>query len=163
MGPTWSPHGSYRPQIGPMLAPRTLLFGVFGACDGIIQDEPAQHPFSFTPSYRLIATLPHHMASYVVVNTVWWMACGRMERMHLNHCCLANMDGILIITAQLKIMFVGWQCFHIEVMQFLLTIYKPPKIRARLALSWLWIHLFQRSKYWWMTQMKLLKCTEWPQ
>ena len=29
MGPTWGPPGSCRPQMGPMLAPRTLLSGVF--------------------------------------------------------------------------------------------------------------------------------------
>ena len=28
MGPTWGPHGSYRPQMGPMLAPSTLLSGI---------------------------------------------------------------------------------------------------------------------------------------
>ena len=27
MGPTWGPHGSCRPQMGPMLAPWTLLSG----------------------------------------------------------------------------------------------------------------------------------------
>ena len=30
MGPTWGPPGSCRPQMGPMLAPRTLLFGIIG-------------------------------------------------------------------------------------------------------------------------------------
>ena len=29
MGPTWGPSGADRIQVGPMLAPRTLLFGVF--------------------------------------------------------------------------------------------------------------------------------------
>ena len=28
MGPTWDPHGSCRPQMGPMLAPWTLLSGL---------------------------------------------------------------------------------------------------------------------------------------
>ena len=28
MGPTWDPPGSCRPQMGPMLAPRTLLSGI---------------------------------------------------------------------------------------------------------------------------------------
>ena len=28
MGPTWGPPGSYRPQMGPMLAPWTLLSGI---------------------------------------------------------------------------------------------------------------------------------------
>ena len=28
MGPTWGPHGPYRPQMGPMLAQWTLLSGV---------------------------------------------------------------------------------------------------------------------------------------
>ena len=27
MGPTWGPPGSYRPQMGPMLAPWTLISG----------------------------------------------------------------------------------------------------------------------------------------
>ena len=29
MGPTWGPPGSCRPQMGPMLAPRTLLSGIW--------------------------------------------------------------------------------------------------------------------------------------
>ena len=29
MGPTWGPPGSCRPQMGPMLAPWTLLSGIF--------------------------------------------------------------------------------------------------------------------------------------
>ena len=29
MGPTWGPPGSCRPQVGPMLAPRTLLSGLW--------------------------------------------------------------------------------------------------------------------------------------
>ena len=29
MGPTWGPPGSSRPQMGPMLAPWTLLWGCF--------------------------------------------------------------------------------------------------------------------------------------
>ena len=29
MGPTWGPPGSCRPQMGPMLAPWTLLPGLF--------------------------------------------------------------------------------------------------------------------------------------
>ena len=28
MGPTWGPHGPYRPQMGPVLAPWTLLSGL---------------------------------------------------------------------------------------------------------------------------------------
>ena len=28
MGPTWGPSGAGRNQMGPMLAPRTLLFGM---------------------------------------------------------------------------------------------------------------------------------------
>ena len=31
MGPTWGPPGSYRPQMGPMLAPWTLLSGTVAA------------------------------------------------------------------------------------------------------------------------------------
>ena len=31
MGPTWGPHGSCRPQMGPMLAPWTLLSGTLCA------------------------------------------------------------------------------------------------------------------------------------
>ena len=32
VGPTWGPPGSCRPQMGPMLAPWTLLSGSFWAC-----------------------------------------------------------------------------------------------------------------------------------
>ena len=32
MGPTGGPPGSYRPQVGPILAPWTLLFGYVSAC-----------------------------------------------------------------------------------------------------------------------------------
>ena len=34
MGPTWGPPGSYRPQMGPMLAPWTLLSGNIIAYQG---------------------------------------------------------------------------------------------------------------------------------
>ena len=33
MGPTWGPPGSCQPQMGPMLAPWTLLSGLHGAYD----------------------------------------------------------------------------------------------------------------------------------
>ena len=34
MGPTWGPPGSCRPQMGPMLAPWTLLSGIVGPIGG---------------------------------------------------------------------------------------------------------------------------------
>ena len=33
MGPTWGPPGSCRPQMGPMLAPWTLLSGLIDSCN----------------------------------------------------------------------------------------------------------------------------------
>ena len=41
MGPTWGPLGSCRPQIGPKLAPCTLLSEQF-----ILKDAMRHHPFS---------------------------------------------------------------------------------------------------------------------
>ena len=44
MGPTWGPHGSCRPQMGPMLAQWTLLPGA-PACDSILtQSDYQTHP-----------------------------------------------------------------------------------------------------------------------
>ena len=40
MGPTWDPPGSCRPQMGPMLAPRTLLSGY--CYNGIIAHRSRQ-------------------------------------------------------------------------------------------------------------------------
>ena len=38
MGPTWGPPGSWRPQMGPMLGPWTLLSGI--ASDGVSHHRP---------------------------------------------------------------------------------------------------------------------------
>ena len=63
MGPTWGPPGSCRPQMGPMLAPWTLLLGVpfYGisilwyifSCD----QAALQMVFSVCPSVRLSVCL----------------------------------------------------------------------------------------------------------
>ena len=39
MGPTWGPPGSCRPQMGPMLAPWTLLSGIFLMWQGFISNH----------------------------------------------------------------------------------------------------------------------------
>ena len=41
MGPKWGPHGSYRPQMGPMLAPQTLLSGTMPVLDTMIMISSA--------------------------------------------------------------------------------------------------------------------------
>ena len=43
IGPTWGPPGSYRPQIDPMLAPRTLLSGEMSSRDVYPQIVEAPH------------------------------------------------------------------------------------------------------------------------
>ena len=40
MGPTWGPSGADRTQVGPMLAPWTLLSGITCACSFVIWNDP---------------------------------------------------------------------------------------------------------------------------
>ena len=47
MGPTWSPSGSYRPQMGPMLAPWTLL------SEWALWMDERFHPTLWCPCYYL--------------------------------------------------------------------------------------------------------------
>ena len=54
MGPTWGPPGSCWPQMGPMLAPRTLLSGVF-----ILRQGPAGHSRSRVGCLIYSLTLSH--------------------------------------------------------------------------------------------------------
>ena len=58
MGPTWGPPGSHRPQIGPMLAPRTLLSGM------------AHHLFSAKILPETKETIQHSIV-HVVANNSW--------------------------------------------------------------------------------------------
>ena len=53
MGPTWGPPGSCRPQMGPMLAPWTLLSGVMGY--GMIQWEYTVHEKNYSHVQRHFA------------------------------------------------------------------------------------------------------------
>ena len=48
MGPTWGPPGSCRPQMGPMLAPWTLLSGWF--CYQLIANQVTRQPHLRDPS-----------------------------------------------------------------------------------------------------------------
>ena len=63
MGPTWGPPGSFRPQMGPMLAPQTLLSGEVLNWQQSLKPNPSsyllcywqmlwQHPFEY-PSMSL--------------------------------------------------------------------------------------------------------------
>ena len=60
MGPTWGPPGSCRPQMGPMLAPWTLLSGHYG-CWTVVMEHPAIYAAS------LRGTREHYHRSFAIV------------------------------------------------------------------------------------------------
>ena len=78
MGPTWGPHGPCRPQMGPMLAPWTLLSGMtihhysvcvclLQCCPGYVDTDMTSHKGPKTPDQgRLVRGLTpavHYMFS----------------------------------------------------------------------------------------------------
>ena len=78
MGPTWGPPGSCRPQMGPMLAPRTLLSGILPnatsknslSCHGdavhILLSLNYNH-CKATPKVHSIATQEYHCSVYLYI------------------------------------------------------------------------------------------------
>ena len=92
MGPTWGPPGSCRPQMGPMLAPWTLLSGMFSAelsdpslCNSFeefitgYRNDNIQcsqwwksYLFALTPQYHLSRVYPRHHAYGIVATCLVW-------------------------------------------------------------------------------------------
>ena len=90
MGPTWGPPGSCRPQMGPMLAPWTLLLGLVMMKAGhgftfCITDPLCEESTSY---YTKIAFLRVHtqfiMIAYIyyfISYTLWW---AHKQSSHIN-------------------------------------------------------------------------------
>ena len=66
MGPTWGPPGSCRPQMGPMLAPRTLLWGKVWVT--YVHPTPRTHitPHPMLVNFLVIFGRCHDNASAVI-------------------------------------------------------------------------------------------------
>ena len=47
MGPTWGPPGSCQPQMGPMLAPWTLLSGIIESADDLPSAGARESAYNF--------------------------------------------------------------------------------------------------------------------
>ena len=75
MGPTWGPPGGDRTQVGPMLAPRTLLSGITPPClysakenftiIQFLKINFARHPFAYTN------VLAWHFFNYRQYSYLW--------------------------------------------------------------------------------------------
>ena len=78
MGPIWGPSGADKTQVGPMLAPRTLLSGWFMQCSEAWchKAEPVLtcrqwNPREFTPVWCLLA-----YSKYKIPSCVWNLHIG---------------------------------------------------------------------------------------
>ena len=65
MGPTWGPAGSCRPQMGPIMAPWTLLLGVLARVSAAVTKNPMQ-------SYLFIPLQETMRMSFTFSNTHVW-------------------------------------------------------------------------------------------
>ena len=76
MRPTWDPPGPCRPQMGPMLAPWTLLSGHVYSCDFLKWYKECLcdlDDLSFSVDSRPgTSEVPAQMASYAENVSIWW-------------------------------------------------------------------------------------------
>ena len=99
MGPTWGPSGADRTQVGPMLAPWTLLSGY--AC--IFQS------FSMEGNGRFTRHCWYHGC--------WWPGDARSQGIStrdIGQVCPASVSGRLAIltTNALDVILIMWDCFY---------------------------------------------------
>ena len=67
MGPTWGPHGSCRPQMGPMLAPWTLLSGQLWHC-------PCRITRPCLPRWRIQISAPSQCWEMTENENTWYIS-----------------------------------------------------------------------------------------
>ena len=109
MGPTWDPPGSCRPQIGPMLAPWTLLSGL---CMEITSVEHRSH-FDLTKD---INKYQYHILSWWTtecefweLDSKWWWNILMWSSCWLTLCSMGNTHW-----GQ-----TGWQIFSGNIFQYI--------------------------------------------
>ena len=68
MGPTWGPPGSYRPQMGPMLAPGTLVSLVVLYKQGIY----GSHFWGYSPTtHSFLVTISNSSENQILVHRIY--------------------------------------------------------------------------------------------
>ena len=85
MGPTWDPSGADRTQVGPMLAPWTLLSGIFCVSAEMRFDEKS---FTEAPRYNRCVTVS--AVAIVIVTHQWRQAWNASHWWrHTRHTCIS--------------------------------------------------------------------------
>ena len=88
MGPTWGPPGDDRTQVGPMLAPRTLLLGsVFPYAPHMTNIEEEIHISLVIKRTPLLCIEPYFMDSFYSTTSCWtintsicrWLTCRMLD------------------------------------------------------------------------------------
>ena len=81
MGPTWGPSGSYRSQIGPMLAPWTLLSGKLMCFYFTLSDISGTHPAQLS-TQMIKATRLDMDQDWHPTETIWDKHCDCSRRVN---------------------------------------------------------------------------------
>ena len=80
MGPTWDPPGADRTQVGPMLAPWTMLFGVFQTGLVMLSNELMRPSLnSYCERYKL-QNAPNINSSAIRLENGIWVSVGEQEK-----------------------------------------------------------------------------------
>ena len=82
MGPTWGPPGSCRPQIGPMLAPWTLISGKLQVSDLVWITSCREHNCRVERDIVL--------AAYYIPVHQWWLQWSLSRWWNVSHCFSAG-------------------------------------------------------------------------
>ena len=101
MGPTWGPPGSCRPQMGPMLAPWTLLSGV--SYHGICWQVSSFHGQARHQQWSLVKILNHFYNLLWICANIVDVRMIDLTRMTWYHVC----NQRLLLTIGLRLFGVG--------------------------------------------------------
>ena len=134
MGPTWSPLGSFRPQVGPMLAPWTLLSGT-PVPDS--RDPPPRcwHDVQFSCAINQLLLAHHWMAHqclftsrFVAPSIPWGVSApgGKMRKQLLkDHSFLNNSPIFIIESSTFNILLFKKHCIqYISIWKIVLDLVK---------------------------------------
>ena len=103
MGPTWGPSGADRPQVGPILAPWTLLSGITHQAHCSIYIET--HLKSFLPQMKCLWNEPHtRLFISIVLMKFQTYLIGR------NIFQVQQISQIIMITQTYNSLLNPWRC-----------------------------------------------------
>ena len=114
MGPTWSPSGADRTQVGPMLVPWTLLSGSHPNIwpwmlqpAHLLQDQTVTMPGDFTlPIMSLLSTAPIQRARQETLPS-GWSTIDRKNSFHVS--CNLPQKSLTKYTEQKKETHIFWR------------------------------------------------------